>query len=91
MTAGSLSSRKDDADVDGSIFLLLVGGFEANEGHTVGVGEEGFDLFLVINTLRGISLYDFHVAAQTGGEFGAVSRTSDLQCAFFHNVFRWKE
>ena len=90
VTAGSLSSRKDDADVDGGIFLLLVGGFEANEGHTVGVGEEGFDFFLVINTLRGISLYDFHVAAQTGGEFGAVSRTSDLQCAFFHNEFKWK-
>ena len=90
VTAGSLSARKDDADVDGCIFLLLVGGFEANEGHTVGVGEEGFDLFLIINTLRGGSLYDFHVAAQTGGEFGAVSRTSDLQCAFFHNVFRWK-
>ena len=90
VTAGSLTAGEDDADVDGSIFLLFVGGFEADEGHAVGVGEECFDFFLIVNTLRGVSLYNFHVAAQTGGEFGAISRTSDLQCAFFHNEFKWK-
>ena len=32
VTAGSLTAGEDDADVDGSIFLLFVGGFEADEG-----------------------------------------------------------
>ena len=65
-------------------------GSKLTRGMPLGVGEECFDFFLIVNTLRGVSLYNFHVAAQTGGEFGAISRTSDLQCAFFHNEFKWK-
>ena len=84
VTTRSLATRKDDTDVDGSIFLLLVRGFEVYQGHTVGVGEEGFDFLLVVYTLGGCTFYDFHVTAKTCGEFGLVGSTSNLQCAFFH-------
>ena len=83
MTARRLTTREDDTDVDGSIFLLLVRRLEVDEGHAISVGEESFNFFLVVYTLSGCTFHDFHVAAKTCGEFGLVGSHEQFAMRFF--------
>ena len=86
VTARSLTTAEDDTHVH----LLRVGlgsGDELNEGHTVGVGEQLLDLFLVGYTLGGSTLLHFDSTLQSLRQLGLIGGSCNLQCTFFHNLY----
>ena len=86
MTARSLSARKNNAHVHlGRVSLITF--HELNERHSVSVGEKLLDILLVVNTLCRSTLLHFYSSLKSLRQFWLVSRTSPLQCTFFHTKF----
>ena len=83
MTTRSLTTREDDTYVDGFGFL----GFASDKlhnGHTIGVGEEGFDFLLISYTLSCCTFLSDYSTLEGLGKFGLIGSASNLQCTFFH-------
>lgn len=78
VAAGSLTTGKNDTDIHRSVFFLFVAGNELNERHTIGIGEECFNLFLVAYALGGFAFFDAHIAAKPCGKLGLVSGACNL-------------
>ena len=86
VTTRSLTTRKDDTNVH----LLGVGlgsGLKLYDRHTVGVGEQLLDFFLVTYTLCSVTFLYFYCTLKSLRQLRLVSGTSNLQCTFFHNVY----
>ena len=85
VTARSLTTTKDNTHIHGLVALLFTGN-ELYERHSVGIGEESLDFFLVVNTLSGSTFYSFYCALQSTGQLGLIGCSCNLQCTFFHTV-----
>ena len=62
VSAGSLATRQDNADVDSREVYGFATFFKLNQRHTVGVREQIFDSFLVGNRLSRFAFLYFHSA-----------------------------
>ena len=58
--------------------------FKLYERHSVGVGEEGFDFFLIVNALCRSTFLDFHCALKCLRQLRLIGCSCNLQCTFFH-------
>ena len=84
MATGSLSARKDHADINSRITFFFTIGLKCQDWHSVGIREKGGNLFLIGNRLRRCSLFDMYRSFQRLGQFGLICGTSHLQCTLFH-------
>ena len=86
VTAGSLTTRKDNTHVDlcsvGNVALL-----ELDQRHTISVGEQLLDVLLIVNTLCRSALLHLHGSLKSLRQFRLIGSTSQLQCTFFHNTY----
>ena len=83
VTARSLTTRKDDTDVH----LLIVSRgsrFKLDDRHTIGIGEQLLDGFLVTYTLGRLTFLDFHCSLKSLRQFRLIGSPCNLQCTFFH-------
>ena len=83
VTTRSLTTREDDTYVDG-FGLLGFASDKLHNGHTVGVGEEGFDFLLISYTLSCCTFLSDYSTLEGLGKFGLIGSASNLQCTFFH-------
>jgi hypothetical protein len=65
--------------------ISLGSGLELYDRHTVGVGEQLLDVFLVAYTLGGLTLLNFHCTLESLGQLGLIGGSCHLQSTFFHN------
>ena len=77
MTARSLTARKDDTNVHLGVIGLCCG-LKLHDRHTVSVGEQLLDLFLVANTLSGLTFLDFYSTLQGLRQFRLISSPCNL-------------
>ena len=66
MATRSLTTRQDDTHVH-LLGVSLLCGDKLHDRHTVGVGEELFDLLLITYTLGRLTFLDFHCALKSLG------------------------
>ena len=88
MAAGSLTAREDDADVErllAAYRILLT--LELHNGHTVGMGEEFLDFFLISNRFRCLAYLYLNRTLQGFRELGLVLCPHSLKCTFLHFLF----
>ena len=85
MAARSLTAGKDNTHVHLRI-VSLSSRLKLHDGHSISVGEQLFDLFLVAYTLGGLTLLDFHSTLKSLRQLRLVSGSCQLQCTFFHNL-----
>ena len=86
VSARSLTTRQDDTNVH----LLGVGlssRLKLYDRHTIGIGEQLLNLFLITYTLGSLTLLDFHSTLKSLRQLGLISGSRNLQCTFFHNLF----
>ena len=93
VAAGGLAAGEDYAYVDGLGGCGVGVFFKFQLGQAVGVGEQGFDFFLVGHRLGGLAFYGLDGAGQHDGELGLIGGAGLLECTLFHElilyVFRW--
>ena len=84
VSAGSLSTTEDDTDIHlcgiSNVALL-----ELDERHSVSVGEESLDFFLVIHALCWSTFFYLYCTLKSLRQFWLISSPCQLQCTFFHN------
>ena len=85
MATRSLTTRQDDTYVH-LLRVALSSGHELYERHTIGIGEQLFDFFLVCHALRGSTLFHTDGTLKRFRQLGLVGGTRHLQCTFFHNL-----
>ena len=85
MTTRSLTTRQDDTNVH-LLGVSLSSRLKLYDRHTIGVGEQLLDLFLITYTLGSFTLLDLHSTLQSLWQLGLISGSRDLQCTFFHNL-----
>ena len=74
MASRGLTSAEDHTH----IHTGMIGNFgrlELDEGHSISVREQGFDVFLVVNTLGGSTLLYFYRTLQGFRQFGLIGST----------------
>ena len=85
VTARSLTTREDDTYVDGFLVLALSRN-ELNNRHSVSVGEQSLNLFLITYTLCGCALLNLYRTLKSFWQLWLISSPCNLQCTFFHNI-----
>ena len=83
MTARSLTTAEDHADVH-HLRVGFLAGHELHQRHTVGVGEQLLDFFLIAYTLCGFTFLYLNSSLQAFRQFGQISCAFNLQKTFFH-------
>ena len=86
VTTRSLTTRQNDTDIHLSS-VGLCSGFKLYNRHTIGVGEELLDFFLIAHTLCGSTFFYFYCSLERLRQFGLIGSSCLLQCTFFHCRF----
>ena len=84
MSTRGLTATEDDTDIHlccvSNVALL-----EFDKRHSVSVGEESLDFFLVIHALSGSTFFYLYCTLKSLWQFRLISSPCQLQCTFFHN------
>ena len=86
VTTRSLATAEDDTHVH-FLGIGLCGRFKLYDRHTIGVGEQLLNLFLVAYALCGLTFLDFDCTLKSLRQLGLISGSRQLQCTFFHITF----
>ena len=84
VTARSLSTGKDNTHVHCGEVNHLIGSFKLNQRHSVRIGEQFLDFFLVSNRLSSCAFCSLNSSFQRFRKFGLIGSPCNLQCTFSH-------
>ena len=83
VTARSLTTGENNPDVH-LLCVFLVTLYKFYKRHTIRIGEEFLDFFLITNTLSRFSFYNLNSTLKALGKFRLISSTLLLQKTDFH-------
>ena len=84
VSTGSLTSGENNTDIN-SLGVVFLTRHELYQRHTIGVREQLFDFFLIVNTLCGSTLYNLYCTLKSLRQLWLISSSFFLQCTNFHN------
>ena len=86
VAAGSLAAPQNHSDIH-LAGVGLVTGNKLHQRHSISVGEQLLDFFLIANALRRFTFFHLDGTLKTFWQLGTIFCPFTLQATFFHNLF----